>query len=172
MKKNQLSKLALMGLATGAMIANTVTLSANTVTESKGTYLAGGCGGGGKCSGSGSNNSNANGGNTKNYTADTFAPASNNVVNPSMAPKPESMQNIPTNGQNQNNNQGQGMGTGSCAAKPNAQGTGHSGSCGGATPSNGQGSCASSKAPAAPSHSSCGGSSTANGQRAGCGARR
>jgi len=44
MNKKQLSKLALLGLATGAMVTSTVTLSANTTVESKETYLAGGCG--------------------------------------------------------------------------------------------------------------------------------
>lgn len=72
MNKKQLSKLALMVLATGAMITSTVTLSANTTFESKETYLAGSCGAKG-C------NSVKNPGNTD--TADTYsapnAPQSN-----------------------------------------------------------------------------------------------
>lgn len=137
MKKNQLSKLALMGLATGAMITSTVTLSANTVTETKGTYLASGCGGGGKCGGG------ANKSNSTNYTADTFAPTSSTVANPTMAPKPESMRNGSTNGQNQMNGQGRMMDSqnqmmntqdhmksqGSCGASPQSKGQ-SSGSCG------------------------------------------
>ncbi len=72
MNKKQLSKLALMGLASGAMVTSTVTLSANTTFESKETFLAGGCGAKG-C------NSLKNPGNTD--TADTYttpnAPQSN-----------------------------------------------------------------------------------------------
>lgn len=136
MKKNQLSKLALMGLATGAMIASNVTLSADTVTETRGTYLAGGCGGEGKCGGS-KNRDNSN-----NYTADAVQSTTNSVVNPSMSPRPDAMQGScagksSTNGQinpmNNQENTGNGMSgtsSGSCGAKTNQGYNQGSASCG------------------------------------------
>jgi hypothetical protein len=138
MKKNKLTKLALMGLATGAMITSTVTLSANTVTETKGTYLAGGCGGGGKCGG-------GNRSNPGNYTTDNFTPTSNNVVNPNMTPKPEAMQNGTINTQGQTGVQSQNHGSCGGGQKANGQiqqSAPSHGSCGGGSSSNGQGSCA------------------------------
>lgn len=143
MKKNQLSKLALMGLATGAMIASNVTLSADTVTETRGTYLAGGCGGEGKCGGS-KNRDNSN-----NYTADAVQSTTNSVVNPSMSPRPDAMQGScagrsSTNGQINpiNNQENTGTTSGSCGAKTNQGYNQGSGSCASRASNNqGSGSC-------------------------------
>lgn len=108
MKKKQLSKAALKGLAIGAMMASTMTLSA--LNDTQGTYLAGNCGAG-SCSG-------ANRPNPKNYTADTYTPTTDSVVNPNMAPKPDSMQN------NINQNRIDQRGSGSCGAQGQSNGTG------------------------------------------------
>jgi len=97
MKKKELSKLALLGLATGVLMTSAVDVSANVVVETKGTYLAGNCGGG-SCSGYKPKTNNNN-----NNTADTFTPTSNQVVNPNMAPKPESLHTNPVNNSQYNN---------------------------------------------------------------------
>ncbi len=160
MKKNQLSKLAILGIATGVAITSTIALSANPITETKGTYLAGGCGGGGKCGGSNRPNP------TKNYTADTFTPASNTPVNPNMAPKPEAMQNGTINTQDQ-------VRQGSCSSNSrpaNGQSSvRQGGSCSGNNSANGQrgGSCNGSNTANGQRGGSCNGSNTANGQRGG-----
>ncbi|HRD55790.1 MAG TPA: hypothetical protein PLC42_05270 [Parachlamydiaceae bacterium] len=145
MKKKQLSKLALIGLATG--VAMTAAVDASTMTEKNGTYLAGGCGGSG-CGGK-------NRSNPSNYTADTYTIPSNAPVNPNTAPKPEAIQNNPNtangqncsanrpaNGQYQQQNQ---VRQGSCAgAKPvpypnQTQGQPQArNSCAGARPAQGQ----------------------------------
>jgi len=116
MKKKQLSKAALKGLAIGAMLASTTALSADNFSGGQGTYLAGNCGAGG-CNGGG------NRANPRNYTTDTYTPTTNStVVNPNMAPKPESMQNnMNQSNMNQNrmnqNGQRQPNGQGSCASQ-------------------------------------------------------
>lgn len=152
MKKNQLSKLAILGIATGVAMTSTIALSANPITETKGTYLAGGCGGGGKCGGANRPNP------TNNYTADTFTPSSNTPVNPNMAPKPEAMQNGTINTQDQVRQNGS---CGGQARPANGQSSvRQGGSCGGSNPAQGQ-------------RGSCGGSTAANGQRGGsCGGQR
>lgn len=166
MKKKQLSKLALMGLATGIAMTASVDVSANAMTEKNGTYLAGSCGSG--CGGA------KNRSNPSNYTADTYTIPSNAPVNPNMAPKPEALQTNPNTANGQ-----------SCSANRPAngqyqpQGQVRQGSCGGVKPAaypnqqqqqaqpqpQARSGCGGNQRPSQPSHS-CGGAKTA-----GCGAQ-
>lgn len=153
MKKNQLSKLALMGLASGAMMTTTVTsLSANTVVDSKETYLAGGCGAG-SCGASGKYYD------PNNYTADTYDNA-NNYYDSDILAKPGDANDYNYNANNSNFNNNANVNTnanynqqqlqqnninapkpgdqGYVSPNPNTQGMSTGSSCGGSGPARGQ----------------------------------